>query len=218
MCIDEDEIANSKWRLSDPISTILATSAPDNGNDDGADMTETSVSVNYLAEFDDCLGNTRDSPSRRTSLTSEDADKSQHGSVRSCKGSVSFSTVRVHQHRLTLGDNPAVSRGIPLTLDWQIEDSETFDLELFEAVYGRKDLCCFSSDERKAIARQDHSRDSLVRVRQEVKAIQYSRERSKYESASPSRNTRETHSSRKAKLCQASTEPKLTDLEFTNWF
>lgn len=39
---------------------------------------------------------------------------------------VQFSTVIVHQHAQVLGDNPSVSEGAPLMLDWTAEESTTY--------------------------------------------------------------------------------------------
>jgi hypothetical protein len=92
--------------------------------------------------------------------------------------SVQFSVVRVHEHKMILGDNPAVSEGVPVTLDWEVEFSETWDVDYFETHRRREGpatvLC---ADEREAMAReQGASNISLLRTCKEIQQIQLSRE------------------------------------------
>lgn len=46
--------------------------------------------------------------------------------------SVSFASVDIREHPYVLGDNPSVSSGVPLTIDWQSSHSETVPLDIFE--------------------------------------------------------------------------------------
>jgi len=47
--------------------------------------------------------------------------------------SVRFSSVEVHYHGLLVGDNPSVTEGPPLTLDWNVQETKTFSsLEDYE--------------------------------------------------------------------------------------
>ena len=39
---------------------------------------------------------------------------------------VSFSSVSIYEHPLICGDNPSVSEGVPLTIDWNAESTRTF--------------------------------------------------------------------------------------------
>jgi hypothetical protein len=41
--------------------------------------------------------------------------------------SISFGSVTVHTHPVTLGDNPAVSTGLPVTLGWKAVNSKCFE-------------------------------------------------------------------------------------------
>jgi hypothetical protein len=45
---------------------------------------------------------------------------------------VAFSTVSVHLHSMTLGDNPAVSAGVPVQIDWTPTESFTKALDEYE--------------------------------------------------------------------------------------
>lgn len=67
-----------------------------------------------------------------TDREESDLDQSCH-SILSKSSRVSFGGVRVRQHRVTVGDHPGVSAGVPIGLDWERECSETFTtLEEYE--------------------------------------------------------------------------------------
>lgn len=123
---------------------------------------------------------------------------------------VSFSTVQVHTHRLTLGDNPGkcsvdlqrisfwgvrslvalllisiqlagVSSGVPLTLGWDVEESESFaNVEDFEKTHQSKrnkynPTGLIGPTARQEIASAKHSRESITKVTSLVKDIKQSR-------------------------------------------
>ena len=46
--------------------------------------------------------------------------------------SVSFGTVEIREHGIVLGDNPAVSSGAPITIDWDHFDEDVFELDEYE--------------------------------------------------------------------------------------
>jgi len=53
------------------------------------------------------------------------------------KRNVSFSHLQIREYAITLGDNPSVSSGPPVTLDWSYDPQEkTAPVEAFEAVRG----------------------------------------------------------------------------------
>ena len=55
------------------------------------------------------------------------------------KRNVSFSHLRIREYAITLGDNPSVSSGPPVTLDWAYDPHEkTAPVEAFEAVRIRR--------------------------------------------------------------------------------
>lgn len=54
------------------------------------------------------------------------------------KRNVSFTNLCVRQYGLTLGDNPAVSFGPPLSLTWEYEEERQIGLEDYEAQRGKR--------------------------------------------------------------------------------
>lgn len=86
------------------------------------------------------------------------------------------SQVRVHKHALILGDNPAVSDGVPLQLSWEAECTEVWELQ--DNNKRRRMPPKLSSYVRKVIASDQSSRNCLMQVREEVRAIQKSRRES----------------------------------------
>lgn len=86
------------------------------------------------------------------------------------------SQVRVHKHALILGDNPAVSDGVPLQLSWEAESSEVWKLR--DDNQRRRLPSRLSSYVRKVIASDHSPRHCLVQVREEIRAIQKSRKES----------------------------------------
>ena len=55
------------------------------------------------------------------------------------KRNVSFSHLQVREYAITLGDNPSVSSGPPVTLDWSYDPQEkTAPVDAFEAVRIRR--------------------------------------------------------------------------------
>ena len=83
----------------------------------------------YSLETASSASDDEDAAVRSSSIVSGDFECEE----RQVKKSVGFSTVRLHTHKHILGDNPSVSAGLPVTLDWDVEQSENFDLEDFEA-------------------------------------------------------------------------------------
>lgn len=49
---------------------------------------------------------------------------------------VSFHTIQIRSYAQTLGDNPCVSYGPPIALDWHFEEACPIDVELYEAKRG----------------------------------------------------------------------------------
>ena len=118
-----------------------------------------------------------------TALSVEDYEYEDH--EKHSKG-VKFGNVHVHSHRLTLGDNPGVSVGVPLTLGWEVEDSEQFDLDTYEEetqVNNRSAVRRMTRHKRELIASRNHTRDSIVKHTEQVKDIQKSRMKSETDKA-----------------------------------
>ena len=91
------------------------------------------------------------------------------------KKRVQFSTVKVCSHSLIVGDNPAVSKGVPLTLSWASDWCETFSLDQHQA--SDRVLRKISPYVREQIAQNaGASKQLLLQAREEVREIQRSRE------------------------------------------
>jgi hypothetical protein len=102
---------------------------------------------------------------------------------------VSFGSVHVHEHRMTLGSNPEVRRGVPVELAWDVEESNVFSTvdEFEEQAHGEgresgsaKRIAAWK---REAIAEAHHSRESIVRVETEIQTIQQQRHDSQRDKA-----------------------------------
>ena len=52
--------------------------------------------------------------------------------VRSSSKSVSFTSVTIRSYEQTIGDNPAVSYGTPISLDWNYEEHDSIELDSYE--------------------------------------------------------------------------------------
>eukprot|EP00531_Pseudo-nitzschia_arenysensis_P008083 CAMPEP_0116127258 /NCGR_PEP_ID=MMETSP0329-20121206/6750_1 /TAXON_ID=697910 /ORGANISM="Pseudo-nitzschia arenysensis, Strain B593" /LENGTH=235 /DNA_ID=CAMNT_0003621357 /DNA_START=112 /DNA_END=819 /DNA_ORIENTATION=+ len=72
-------------------------------------------------------GNRRDFFQKKSSLKSLDGS-----SRRSLNSSVRFSSVAVRGYSLCIGDNPSVSRGIPISLDWEYDEENSYDINKYE--------------------------------------------------------------------------------------
>ncbi|KAL7575571.1 hypothetical protein ACA910_020145 [Epithemia clementina (nom. ined.)] len=105
-------------------------------------------------------------------------------SVGSHNSEVKFGNVRIHTHRMTLGDNPE-AKGTPVTIDWEVQESEELDIDSYEENQWNsgKDRSVHRIDKRSRdkIALEHHSRESIVKVQNEIMAIKLSREASERE-------------------------------------
>jgi hypothetical protein len=102
---------------------------------------------------------------------------------------VKFGAVRVHTHRMTLGANPSTTRGVPVELAWEVEESMQFenpsDFDAYtSSEHGSSDIWHdgdphgarrITAASREQIASVNHSRESIVKAQQEVMEIKKSR-------------------------------------------
>jgi hypothetical protein len=100
---------------------------------------------------------------------------------------VGFSEVRVHTHKTILGDNPSVSQGLPVTMDWDVQESCHFNLDDYEKeTEGSRQQQWqkrMPAQSRKELLLQHgHSRESFLRVVEEIQEIKGSRQGSKNKS------------------------------------
>ena len=140
--------------------------------------------------------------SSRSSLDSS-SDSTQHEE----SGSVRFGSVRVHKHRMTLGDHPS-ARGLPVMLAWEVDDSEEIDLAAFQERQREKSeyeqrqepgLRRLDMFAREEIARRNHTRESLTKVQVEMFQIQKSRMASKNDNVDQAARREERQRRRKQK-------------------
>ena len=91
---------------------------------------------------------------------------------------VSFGSVNVHKHRMTMGTNPFTSIGVPVELAWEEESSETMPVDAFERSHPPPPPRRLKVRERQEIAEAHHTRDSIERRQEEVHEAQRSIEAS----------------------------------------
>ena len=134
---------------------------------------------------------------------------------RSCR--ITFSTVNVHHHELICGDNPSVSDGVPLQLDWNKSNaSEVFDIDTYEKIKSEdKKVRRLSAVERAIIAGEYNSTLFLEKVQEEVLLIQGSRQISmkdkKFGKVNVASSRKHTEAVSRSVLTARGTE-------YTNWF
>ena len=97
---------------------------------------------------------------------------------------ISFGTVSVYTHDMTLGDNPSVTTGPPLMLDWVHLKSECFHIDHFEQLNQgrRKKARRIPRNDREAwLQKKGYSRECLDRVLKEIEYIKTTRRQTKLE-------------------------------------
>ena len=235
-----DDPTSDEHIQSNTTSTISSSS--NNNSVDRVPITTKSASATAAADSDRTNGSSITSSSSSTAGGGGGGDKSNNDNTQNNNTSkmvndvdinkndvstshVSFGSVHVHEHRMTLGSNPDVSYGVPVELAWSADASDLFDsIEEFEqkahavpqqspeqnsntaetaindgttATLTTTTATTVSSptppsvgpyphpvhrlkaSDRDAIASRNHSRDSIVRVKQEVQMIQEQRHDSK---------------------------------------
>ena len=125
--------------------------------------------------------------------------------------------VRVHKHRMTLGDNPSAN-GIPITVAWEVDDSEEIDLKAHVqrqqerqqerqkkekqeggggSAGGGALLRPMGPQRRLKIVRQNHRINSLKNVLNDTRKIQNSRITSREENIETAIETEQNQQKRK---------------------
>lgn len=154
---------NSTWELASETSNGLLSRR-------AAEIRTRAVQLGILEDEDDHCNISV--PDRRIKSCLSIEKETANGGV---KKTVSFHSVEIREHPRTLGDNPSVSNGPPLALDWYDEESgNSVFAELDEYEESRlphrrslNDLCLPSS-ERNAILKEEVG----VTMRELVKACQ----------------------------------------------
>ena len=93
--------------------------------------------------------------------------------------SVSFDSVQIHQHAIVLGDNPAVSSGLPIALGGRY-GTDVMGVDEYEAYERRRSgngaARIWSKQDRANLLRGTHTPWVALKARRELKRIQKSRE------------------------------------------
>jgi len=118
---------------------------------------------------------------RLSSVTTADSDSGKEQYRRS----VSFANVQVREYDLCLGDNPSVSTGAPVSLDWSYKhesscslDEYEFEMNTFSSSSSSSFLRDRSPSERFHLLRQlGYSRDEIALASFTAKRIRDERER-----------------------------------------
>jgi hypothetical protein len=112
-------------------------------------------------------------------LTEIDATGS---SFLNAKRSVSFSTVEIHVHSRSLGDNPSVSSGPPIALGQTVLVSELRTVDEYESFRvkeaprrSKRDLLLGRMDREDLLKEYGYSRSDFVEAENEVRKLQFQR-------------------------------------------
>jgi hypothetical protein len=96
--------------------------------------------------------------------------------------SVSFDSVQIRSYQLTIGDHPGVSYGPPIQLDWDYQEHEDIELDVYEANRGfsRRTMrqMVMSYYQRKNILEREYgfSEEDLVRAKKDANKIKLQRD------------------------------------------
>ena len=104
-------------------------------------------------------------------------DESLHATIprrrRSKSACVGFADVEVREYPRTLGDNPSVSKGPAVTLDWDYNISEPMPIDSYEGQRGNRRVACemvMPQYVREAVLKEHgHSRKDIAEAVREIK-------------------------------------------------
>jgi hypothetical protein len=152
---NRSKVKNSKSAMS--LSTLI----------DASDVASSSVASECSAEPLGCLKVcTHDESLRRSYHSHSDAQESR---------SVNFSTIEVRSYPMIMGDAPSVSLGPPLTIDWEHQDVEEYDVSDYEKAKPKKRSkaeMLVPAEVREAWLRdQGYAWSEMEEVRKEINCI-----------------------------------------------
>ena len=106
-----------------------------------------SVSASRPAPQKSCLKEDR---CRRSSSSSSQSMRRSHKTSNKKKSTVDhrilqFTTATIHEHGVVLGDNPSVSVGAPIQIDWKCINETIYDVDIFEYMRSNNN-CSFSNE------------------------------------------------------------------------
>jgi hypothetical protein len=89
--------------------------------------------------------------------------------------SVNFSTIEVRSHPMIMGDNPSVSSGPPVTIDWEHQDVELFDVSAYEESKPKKrtkqEILIPAHLRESSLRDQGYARCEIAQVGKEINRI-----------------------------------------------
>jgi hypothetical protein len=89
--------------------------------------------------------------------------------------SVKFSTIEVRSHPMIMGDNPSVSSGPPVTIDWEHQDVEQFDVSDYEKSKpikrSKREIIIPAHLRESSLRDQGYARSEIAQVGKEVNRI-----------------------------------------------
>lgn len=135
-------------------------------SEDGSD----SLSINEGSVNEGCMKHRIQAASLEQTCTSRTAEMKK----------VRFNTVQVNSHAVILGNNPAVSSGLPVTIEWVAFQTEVFPVEEFERAKEllsrkRNEMILPSNLREDMIKSAGYSRSEMVAVLVELSKIRKSR-------------------------------------------
>ena len=77
--------------------------------------------------------------SKTITTNSEFPNKSSENKRGQKKKVVQFTTLTIHEHPIIVGDNPSVSYGTPITIDWKSVSSSEYTIEDFEQIRSKEE-------------------------------------------------------------------------------
>lgn len=99
---------------------------------------------------------------------------------KSSKPRVSFKDVEIRKYPIILGDNPACSSGVPVTIDWTHDEGRIQKIEDYENSHApRKDIfeMYLSAKARIQMLNDDYSKEEMKQVYLDIAKIQRQRKR-----------------------------------------
>jgi len=111
--IDKEKYSECMNQARERKSLRFESRRRENDNDNGVDLNVYDELRRSLADFK------FENKTERPNSNSNSNSNSNESSSKSSKGSVSFHSVSIQLYPIILGFNPAVSKGPPITMDWQ---------------------------------------------------------------------------------------------------
>ena len=132
----------------------------------------------------------RKSSLKQLSIHDDDDDYDREDSLKSVTEpkNVQFSTIEVRNYSLCLGDHPCVNRGAPVSLDWEYQAEQSYDLEEYEQKSSGK------KRSRQQLILQAFEREYILRI------LGYSTEEIKIRSTSVKKDKKKRSQTRKTMI------------------